>query len=336
MNPQTEIRHKQAREIIRYHGNVNKTAMARLLVEADPITWDNVEQARRVIKYITGCNGDEQRRKNTDKSLHENKEDMKKNIYGLQPELHNDFTPYIIPKSQKKVGVLSDIHLPYQDNEAVTLALDYIKDKECDTIVINGDLIDFYMASRFQRDPGQRDLKYELDCARSFFEMLRTEFQDALIIFKTGNHEDRWRNFLLLKAPEVFNMSEFKLDIILRLSELGVIFVDNKKIIKAGKLNIIHGHEYYGAYSPVNPAKAYHTKGMANVMAGHNHQSSEHISKDMNDEITGAWSLGCLCELHPLYMPLNKWVHGFATVDITDDKGNFRVINKMIINGEVL
>jgi hypothetical protein len=138
----------------------------------------------------------------------------------------------------------------------------------------------------------------------------------------------------MLKAPEIFNMNEFRLDIILGLNELNIEFIDDKRMIKCGKLNIIHGHEYHGAYSPVNPAKAYHNKGKANVIAGHNHQSSEHISKDMNDEINGAWSLGCLCELHPLYMPLNQWVHGFATVDLKED-GGFRVINKKIINGEI-
>lgn len=322
-------------DIVKRFPKSNKTALARMLLKENPLLFDNIESARNSIRYASGTIGDINRGKSILKELHENKKDMKDNIWGLRDELHNDFTPYVIPKSQKKIGVISDIHLPYQDNRALTLALDYIKEKECDTIVINGDLIDFYQASRFVRNPGQRDLKFELDYAREFLKTLRDNFPKSLIIYKTGNHEDRWRNFLMLKAPEIFNMSEFRLDVILQLNEIGVIFVDDKRLIKAGKLNIIHGHEYHGAYSPVNPAKAYHTKANANVIAGHNHQSSEHISKDMNDDISGAWSLGCLCELHPLYMPLNKWVHGFATVDVNKD-GSFRVINKMIIDGEII
>ena len=332
MHPLTETRHQQAREMLKYNSNVNKTGIARMLYESDKVTWDNVEQARSVIKYITNCKGD---KKSLDISLHENKDNMKKNIWGLQPERHNDVTPYIIPPSQKKIGVVGDIHIPYQDNKAIGMALDYIWDKECDTIVLNGDIMDCFMASKFQKDPNMRDLKGEIDDMKAFLAAMRENFSQELIIYKEGNHEVRWKHFLMRKAPEVFNMNEFRLDVILGLSALGIIWVDNKKIIKAGKLNIIHGHEYWGSYSPVNPAKGYYNKAMTNVMAGHNHQSSEHISKDLNDEITGAWSVGCLCEMHPDYAPYNKWVHGFATVDI-EDNGHFRVINKMIINGEVI
>jgi predicted phosphodiesterase len=336
MAAQTEIRHAQAREILRYHGNVNKTALARMLVADDPITWDSVDQARNYIRRITGTYGKHSNTKTKDKTLFENENMKKSNIYGLQPERHNDVTPYIIPKSQKKIGVACDGHIPYQDNYAVETALDYFKDKNCDTILLNGDWMDCFMASKFQKDPNQRDLKGEIDDMKAFLSALRKEFPKQLIIYKEGNHEVRWKHFLMRKAPEVFNMSEFRLDVILGLAPLGIIWVDNKKIIKAGKLNIIHGHEYWGSYSPVNPAKGYYNKALTNVMAGHNHQSSEHISKDLNEEITGAWSVGCLCEMHPDYAPYNKWVHGFATVDIIDDAGNFRVINKMILNGDVV
>jgi hypothetical protein len=54
----------------------------------------------------------------------------------------------------------------------------------------------------------------------------------------------------------------------------------------------------------------------------------------MNGNITTTWSVGCLSELHPMYMPLNKWNHGFAIVDI--DKEDFQVTNKRIHNGKVL
>ena len=46
------------------------------------------------------------------------------------------------------------------------------------------------------------------------------------------------------------------------------------------------------------------------------------------------WSTGCLCDLHPRYMPLNKWNHGFAIVDL-DTAGGFSVRNFRIIDGKV-
>jgi len=42
-----------------------------------------------------------------------------------------------------------------------------------------------------------------------------------------------------------------------------------------------------------------------------------------------------LCELHPLYMPINKWSHGFA-IQTTMPDGDFEVDNKKIIDGRVL
>jgi hypothetical protein len=70
------------------------------------------------------------------------------------------------------------------------------------------------------------------------------------------------------------------------------------------------------------------------AMQGHNHQTSEHTESNMNGEITTTFSLGCLCELHPAYLPINKWNHGFALVDI--DGKEFHVRNYRIHKGKVL
>ena len=67
-------------------------------------------------------------------------------------------------------------------------------------------------------------------------------------------------------------------------------------------------------------------------MAGHWHQTSEHAESTLGGRSIACWSTGCLCELHPPYMPLNKWNHGYAIVDVTAG-GNFQVQNKKIIKG---
>jgi hypothetical protein len=46
------------------------------------------------------------------------------------------------------------------------------------------------------------------------------------------------------------------------------------------------------------------------------------------------WSGGCFCEIHPEWMPHNKWNHGFAIIDLYPDD-NFRVTNLKILNGQV-
>jgi hypothetical protein len=69
-------------------------------------------------------------------------------------------------------------------------------------------------------------------------------------------------------------------------------------------------------------------------MCFHFHQTSEHTEPTISGEIITCWSVGCLCNLHPEYMPLNKWNHGFA--EIYNEDGFFNVKNRKIINYKLL
>ena len=54
----------------------------------------------------------------------------------------------------------------------------------------------------------------------------------------------------------------------------------------------------------------------------------------MDGEYNGAFSVGCLCNLSPEYLPYNEWVHGFAIVTMKPN-GNFSVENLTINQGEI-
>jgi hypothetical protein len=44
-----------------------------------------------------------------------------------------------------------------------------------------------------------------------------------------------------------------------------------------------------------------------------------------------------MCDLHPFWNPLNKWNHGFATVELNGrDGGDFHVDNHRVIKGEIV
>jgi hypothetical protein len=122
---------------------------------------------------------------------------------------------------------------------------------------------------------------------------------------------------------------------VIEASKYGIEVVKSKKVILAGKLNIIHGHELpKGMAAPVNPARGFFLRTKASTIGGHHHQTSEHIENDLNNNLIGAFSTGCLCELNPHYMPINKWNHGFAVVE--NHGHDFMVRNLKIINGRVL
>ena len=187
--------------------------------------------------------------------------------------------------------------------------------------------------SRYAKDPKKRSFAHELKAFKDFIDVLKKEF-NAKLYFKTGNHEERYEHFLWMKAGELDGVDEFDLSNIIMARAEGIDVIKDKRIIKAGDLNIIHGHEYPSAFSPVNIARGLFTKAKVSAMQGHNHQTSEHTETDMNGKIVTTYSLGCLSELHPLYLPLNKWNNGCAMVEI--DGKEFHVQNKRIYKGKVL
>lgn len=238
-----------------------------------------------------------------------------------------------IPVGNNRILVLSDIHFPYHDEEALSVALDYGLKNKANAIILNGDTIDMYQASRFIKDRRLRDIAGELEMVRNFLELLKTEFS-CPIYFKIGNHEDRYENYLRVNAPELIGIDDFRLENILRFGEYGVQLINSKQLIKAGNLNILHGHEFgQSVFSPVNAARGLYTRAKASTIIGHHHQTSEHSEKDLADNVVTTWSIGCLCGLSPEYLPFNKWNHGFGFVT-TEKNGDFEFRNLRIINGK--
>jgi len=146
----------------------------------------------------------------------------------------------------------------------------------------------------------------------------------------------RWEKFLLQKVQEIWDDPYFHLEERLRLNEERIHLVDDKVLIKAGKLNLTHGHHIFkGIFSPVSPARGAWVKAKENIIVGHLHRSSFHPEVDINGQVTAAWSLGCLCQKLPDYQPLvSNSQHGFAHV-IVDKDGKFSVKNYIIIEGKL-
>jgi hypothetical protein len=202
-------------------------------------------------------------------------------------------------------------------------------------ILLNGDIADHYSISRWQTDPRLRDFPGEINAVKFFLKGLREQFPKARIIYKHGNHEERYDKFLQLKAPELLEVEQFSWKSIFGLDDYGIELVTNKRPIKLGELNVIHGHEYvFQISNPVNPARGLYLRSKVHCLGGHFHQTSQHSEKNLEQSVVSTWSTGALCDLHPEYRPLNPWNHGFAFVE-TDHAGAFRVDNLRIVDGEV-
>lgn len=327
------------REYLSKHPHILTSTLARMLLKNHPEHYSSFDQARSNIRYYRNAAGDANRAKEKPEDFTREQKPIKEWMkhFMLQQE-HEDIRDVIIPSGIRKTLLLSDIHIPYHDLDAITTALEYGESKGLDSIIINGDLIDFYKASRFTKDPTRRNLIYEIEMTQEFFDMLRGAFPNAQIYYKLGNHEERWELYLKSKAPEIFGDEYYDLETRLGLANWNIHFVKGKQVIKYGKLNIIHGHEFgQSFFSPVNPARGLFLRAKCPTIAGHNHQTSEHHENNLNGSSMATWSTGCLCHMRPEYAPFadTKWNHGAAFLE-KDSQGNFHVDNFRIIDGKVV
>jgi predicted phosphodiesterase len=244
-----------------------------------------------------------------------------------------------------RVLVLSDIHVPYHDAVALQAAVDYGKKQKPTHVLINGDGIDFYQLSRFDKDPNARDAIQELKDFSQLLVWLRQQFPKARMILKEGNHDERWSRYIWAAAPALADLPQLRLNAAIAhymgeitgdegpIQSHGWEYVSDQRPVLAGRLPILHGHEIR-ASSPVNPARGAWLKTSHTVLIGHLHTTSQHTQPDMFHKETATFSTGCLCGLRPAYAKINRWCHGFAFVEVGAD-GQFDVNNLRITDGTV-
>ncbi len=303
--------------------------LARRAKQERPETFATVDTARSMIRNIRGALG----KKNRNQATQPRPKGKAGQVPKMPPSLAEPWVP--IELDCKRCGIISDVHIPYHSEVAFEAAVKSLKQSKIDTLLINGDFADFYQVSRHQRDPNHRKLSVELKLVIEGLEWLRSEFPKQKIIYKQGNHEERWDHFIWNRAPEIYDLAAVRLDELLQLKRLKIEMVGDNPIM-LGKLPVLHGHELgKSIFSPVNPARGAFLRTHHTVLVGHSHQTSSHADTDMFHTETFIWSTGCLCDLTPAYAKINRWNHGFAFVEVSQDK-TFNVTNMRIAkNGEI-
>lgn len=143
-----------------------------------------------------------------------------------------------------KILFIPDTHYPIQDENLVSKILEEVIPREKPSLIVHlGDLVDFKIISRFVNDPRKVvSLQDELELARNFFTRLRKKAPKARIIFKEGNHEERWLTYLKTRARELLGVSELSLNQLFKCKENKVEYYDaHTTLVLDGKLRITHG-----------------------------------------------------------------------------------------------
>lgn len=316
--------------------------IARILVGENKGVWPTLEACRYAVLYRRGRIN----RKTGGSSCKSNRvipstaPRVQHNPRAFIPKSDEKaFLPHVIDASgDTRMLVMGDIHIPYHSVSALRAVLDHGDKVEPDVILLNGDTLDFHRLSRFQKDPRARDAKGEIERCNELLDAIDERFPKARKIFKNGNHDERYDSYMASMAPEVYKIvAELAtLDRLLELPDRGWEYVSEKRPIYAGKLTVLHGHELPQAMiGPVNAARGLFLRTKASALVNHHHQVSEHSEPDIRNRLITTWSLGCLCELAPMYARFNKWAHGAAVVEF-GKSGEFQVHNFRIVDGKLL
>lgn len=321
----SQKRHAVCMEALKQYPKHGLRTLAKAVYRRHFELWDDEDGAYKTFQLLTGSHGKKDR------------------VY--QKIEHSTATEPVMPVSRakkwvpevidtRKLVILSDLHVPYHDESAITAAVESAKRMQPDTILLNGDLCDMSAIGFWEKDPAEKDFAGELKAVREFLVYLRAVFPKVRLILKIGNHEERFFSYMWRKAPE---MSEVFSDMhsLLHGDKVGLEVVGDKRIIQAGKLAILHGHEYGKGNNPVGAARWAFLKGGEIVVIGHFHRTSEFSFTSAHDKLTTCWSTGCLCTLAPDWLPINQWNHGFVECEIDKD-GMFNLRNKRIRHGVIL
>lgn len=250
-----------ARDYRRKFPDFPSLKLARIIYKENSLTFKDIEEARYCLRRIEGKTGKVNRAAKSDVTefyiAH-----RPRNPYNLPQSYENKREHFILPKGCNNILLISDLHVPYHNIDAITLAFEYGVKENVNTVFINGDLIDNAQVSKFEKDLRKRSVREEFELTRQFLESLRATFPKASIYWLKGNHCIRWEKWLMTKVQEIWEDPYFHLEKRLQLNDLGIKIINDDILVKAGKLSITHGHHVFkGVFTPVNPARGGFFKG---------------------------------------------------------------------------
>lgn len=233
--------------------------------------------------------------------------------------------------------VANDFHLPFDDRRVVKLFLSFAKNIKPDTVFLNGDVIDAYEMSRFDRDPRRgATIDKELKMGTELIAQLRSDLPKARIVFVEGNHEHRIRRYIIKNAPSLTWVQGLKLPSLLQLDKYRVeyipcdadTFVDT--YVQYGPLLV--GHFSTCRSQSGATARALLDQFGTNCLQGHTHSIGSANKLIYPNKQIAAWENGCLASLKPSYCNPRNWCHAMSVIHKENRGSYFQLQQLPIIN----
>jgi len=222
------------------------------------------------------------------------------------------------PPGYDKILVAGDFHVPHQHPGAVQAFLDRISSFKPQLIVINGDLLDAGMLSKFSKAPTTPLLEEELTAAKQILSAVRAKAPDAEIWFLAGNHEFRLLRYLE-DHPGFYGLSALNIPNLLDLKDMKIQYKPYGELLIRGGMAFYHGRKVsmHAAYTAKAELELTRHKGF--LFTGHTHRVGMTSRTEPDGTLTQAWECGCLCDPSKAgYMatsPLINWAVGWIEVE---------------------
>lgn len=233
-------------------------------------------------------------------------------------------------------AVINDIQIPFEDKRVLNLVLGFINDLKPHGVILNGDIVDCYSISDFDKSPlSKASLKREIEGAQRLMGRLST-IKEKLWI--GGNHEDRVRRHVW-KNPKLFSgldqasalrvVDALDFPEMFGLGEHGFTWRSYGGTFNLGKLLVTHG-SLVSKHSG-QTARAHMDKYGTSVLVGHTHRGGVYYKRDVRGVHAGYENF-CLCSLTPEYAQTPNWQQGFSVVHVAPN-GFFSVQQIPILPG---
>lgn len=235
------------------------------------------------------------------------------------------------PHTWKLVVVANDFHVPFHHTKALRLFMRLLRDEQPDWLILNGDLMDFWSISPFDKTPRVGvSFEEEIRQGKRILRAFRRAVPKARITWLEGNHELWLRKFLLKNARALYGLSALSVPELFGLRELGITyqpcsptatrFTDN--FIRVGKL-------YVGHWNKVAKHGGFAAKGLVadkgvSLLQGHTHRFGAHARTTVDGRVLYGFENFCMCELSASYVARPNWQLGFSAVYLEPGSGRFQ------------
>jgi hypothetical protein len=226
----------------------------------------------------------------------------------------------LAPGGIKRYLFWPDTHVPYQDERAVRLLLDFARDFQPHELVIKGDLVDLGPVSRYEQDPlGEVNIQAQFDAAGALLDRMREAVGGGCrISFEEGNHETRINKYVLRNAAKLAWLkrdgeSVLGVPFMLGLKRRGITWVPGHDA------QTIHGtiseHGDCAAKESAATARAMVTKRRASTISVHTHRLGLYCYTGKEPETVVGIEGGCLIDRDSdaaSYAKYPNWQLGFV------------------------